>query len=224
MLVDATRRGSPGIDGASSRSTRSTPRGASRASRQTAARSCRATSARARPVAIALCGRARGRRAADDGDGRRVRQGAQAVRPPDRGLPGRLAPLRADAARGRGRAVRHLLRRLGGRSRARVAVAGGVDGQGLRLGRRLARERLLAAGPRRDRVHLGARPAFLPQARQGGRPPLGTRASTANASRSSRWRAPARPPSRAPSPGSSCRPRGGSSSSRGSHGPRPCHA
>jgi diguanylate cyclase (GGDEF)-like protein len=47
---------------------------------------------------------------ARDAPGRRVRQGAQAVRPPDRRLPGGLAPLRADAARDRGRALGELLR------------------------------------------------------------------------------------------------------------------
>ena len=49
--------------------------------------------------------RVRRRRAAGDGDGRRVRQGPQAVRHADRRLPVGLAPLRADAARGRGRAL-----------------------------------------------------------------------------------------------------------------------
>ena len=36
----------------------------------------------------------------------------------------------------------------------------------------LARHRLVAPGARRHRLHLGARPALLPEARQGGRPPL----------------------------------------------------
>ena len=53
---------------------------------------------------------------ADDG---RLRQGAQAVRPRDRLLPGRLARLRADVPRDRGRAQRHLLGRLGARPRPR---------------------------------------------------------------------------------------------------------
>ena len=44
-----------------------------------------------------------------------------------------------------------------------------LHGQGLRVGRRLAGLYLLAAGPRRDRLHLGARPALLPQAREGRR-------------------------------------------------------
>ena len=54
----------------------------------------------------------------------------------------------------------------------RVAAAGGLDGQGLRLGRRLAGHRIVATGARRHRVHLGARPALLPEARQGGRDPV----------------------------------------------------
>ena len=64
-------------------------------------------------------GRERRRRPAGDGDGGRLRQGPDPVRPADRLLPGGLAPLRADAARGRGRAVAVLLGRLGARQRAR---------------------------------------------------------------------------------------------------------
>ena len=104
-------------------------------------------------------------RPADDGDGGRVRQRPPAVRPPDRRLPGRLPPLRADAAGDRERPLRRLRRRLGRRRRARVAAARRLDGQGLRLRRRLARPRRLDPGPRRDRLHLGARPPLLPQAR-----------------------------------------------------------
>ena len=60
--------------------------------------------------------------------------------------------------------------------------AGGVDGEGLRLGRRLARVRLVAPGARRHRLHLGARPALLPEAGEGGRAALRlARASTASA-------------------------------------------
>ena len=73
--------------------------------------------------------RADRRRPAGDGDGRRVRARAQAVRPPDRRLPGGLAPLRGDAAGRRGVALAHLLRRLGRRRRARVAADGGRDGR-----------------------------------------------------------------------------------------------
>ena len=54
-------------------------------------------------------------RPADDGDGGRVRQRPQAVRPPDRLLPGRLPPLCADAAGDRERALGRLRRRLGRR-------------------------------------------------------------------------------------------------------------
>ena len=108
-------------------------------------------------------------RPAHDGDGGRLRQRPPAVRPPDRRLPGGLAPLRADAARDRERPLRRLRRRLGRRRRARVAAAGRLDGQGLRLRRRLARARRLDPGPRRHRLHLGARPPLLPQARQGQR-------------------------------------------------------
>ena len=56
---------------------------------------------------------------------RRLRQGPQAVRHAGRRLPGGLAPLRADAARHRGRALGDVLRRLGGRRRARAAGRGG---------------------------------------------------------------------------------------------------
>ena len=72
---------------------------------------------------------------------RRVRQGPQAVRPADRLLPGGLAPLRADAARDRGRALGGLLRGLGRRQRARDGAARRLDGEGLRVRRRLARDR-----------------------------------------------------------------------------------
>ena len=105
-------------------------------------------------------------RPADDGDGGRVRQRPPAVRPADRRLPGGLPPLRADAAGDRELALGRLRRRLGRRRRAGVAAARRLDGQGLRLRRRLARPRRLDPGPRRDRLHLGARPPLLPQARQ----------------------------------------------------------
>ena len=44
--------------------------------------------------------------------------------------------------------------------------------EGLRGRRRPARSALGAPGPRRHRLHLGARPALLPQARRGQRPPV----------------------------------------------------
>ena len=67
--------------------------------------------------------RVRRRRRARDRDDRRLRQGAQAVRPRDRLLPGRLARLRADVPGDRGRALGHLLGRLGARPRPRERPA-----------------------------------------------------------------------------------------------------
>ena len=129
-------------------------------------------------------GRAGRARAAGDGDGRGVRARPQAVRPADRGVPGRVAPLRPDAARDRGRALRHLLRRLDRGRRAELARAGRVDGQGVCVGRRLARVLVVAPGARRHRLHVGARPPLLPEAGQGRRSVVGQRrASTASASR-----------------------------------------
>ncbi len=84
-------------------------------------------------------GRADRDRAAGDGHGRRLRQGAAPVRPPDRRLPGRLARLRADALRRRGGALADLLRGLGRRCRARVAAARGGDGEGPRRATRPGR-------------------------------------------------------------------------------------
>ena len=65
----------------------------------------------------------------------RVRQGPQAVRRRGRLLPGRLAPLRADAARHRERPLDGLFRRLGGRRRPRAPPRGGGARRG---GRRRA--------------------------------------------------------------------------------------
>ena len=102
---------------------------------------------------------------------------------PDRRLPGRLAPLRGDAARDRERALGHVLRRLGARPRAGVRAARGVDGEGLRVRRGLARAGVVDPGARRDRLHLGARPALLAQARHGQRRLSATPAGTARGSR-----------------------------------------
>ena len=79
-------------------------------------------------LAVAIAAELTGIAAADHGDGRRVRARAPAVRPADRRLPGRRAPLRGDAARHRGVALAHLLRLLDRRRRARVAADGGRDG------------------------------------------------------------------------------------------------
>ena len=80
----------------------------------------------------------------------RLRQGAQAVRPRDRLLPGRLARLRADVPRDRGRPLGHLLGRVGARPRPRERLHGGQLREGLRVRRRgqrrpLARCRSTAA-------------------------------------------------------------------------------
>ena len=65
-----------------------------------------------------------------------------------------------------------------------TAPARGVDGEGLRLRRRHPRDRCVAAGPRRHRLHLGARPAPVPEARQLPTPSCSaTRAGTASRSR-----------------------------------------
>ncbi len=62
-----------------------------------------------------------------------------------------------------------LLRRMGGRQRARDRAARRVDGQGLCLGRRHPRDRCVASGPRWHRLHVGARPPPVPEASHRGR-------------------------------------------------------
>ena len=127
--------------------------------------------------------RVRRRRRARHRDGRRLRQGAQAVRPRDRLLPGRLARLRADVPRDRGRAVGHLLGGVGARPRPRAGVHGRQLRQGLRLRRGGQRCPLGAPGPRRHRLHVGARPASVPQARRGQRARVRRRALASRAGR-----------------------------------------
>ena len=63
--------------------------------------------------------------------------------------------------------------------------AGRLDGQGLRLRRGLARAGRRPAGPRRHRLHVGARPAPVAQARQGQRLPVGRCARAPRAGRRS---------------------------------------
>ena len=98
--------------------------------------------------------------------GRRVRQGARPVRPPDRLVPGDQAQVRRHAARGRvgqvGRLLRHVVRQ---RDERRAAV-GRVAGQGLLLRGLLPRRRREHPDPRRHRLHLGAPGAPLLQAGQ----------------------------------------------------------
>ena len=58
-------------------------------------------------------------------------------------------------------------------------AAGRLDGEGLRLRCRLACRACVATGARRDRLHLGARPAFLvPEARPSRRRPVRRREAT----------------------------------------------
>ena len=103
--------------------------------------------------------RAGGRRAALPRHERRVREAARAVRPADRELPGDQAQVRRHAARGRVGEVGRVLRRVGrGRGLGRAA-AGREPGQGLLLRGLLPRRRREHPGPRRHRLHLGARRA-----------------------------------------------------------------
>ena len=118
---------------------------------------------------------AHGSEPARDGDGRGLRPRSQAVRAPDRRLPGGGPPLRADAAGDGGRPFRVLLRGVDGGRGARDVPGGGVDGQGLCVGCGVARHGIVTAGARRHRLHLGARPAFLPEAGEGRRAPLRVR-------------------------------------------------
>ena len=112
-----------------------------RSSTAAARRSPATTSARAwHAIAVAAAAESVGVAAARDADVRRVRQGAQAVRAPDRLLPGRLPRLRADVPGDRGRAQRRPVGRLGARARPRERLHGRELRQGLRERRR--RERL----------------------------------------------------------------------------------
>ena len=161
MELDRRRRGaSPRwTSPASSAGSRSTGRAASPLggadARDTAARSG-ATFTRGR--------HARGR-VARARHGGRVRQGPRAVRPADRVVPGREAPLRRHARRRRGHALDRLLGRVVHRCRRPRRVDRGVDREDLVLRRVEARDGVGAAGARRHRLHLGARSALLHEAR-----------------------------------------------------------
>src|SRR5262245_61020252 len=144
-----------------------------RARRARAARARTGGGARGRPRAR---GRDRGARALD---GRhlppdlrahaRVREAPPPVRAADRLLPGAEAPARGPLPR---RRARHLARLLRGaharRGRPAPRRGGGArEGRGGRLPAPARRRR--APAPRRHRLHLGARPAPLAEARQGRR-------------------------------------------------------
>src|SRR5439155_1212272 len=131
------------------------PRGRRLAAPRPAPRSRRDRSRRRQP----------GRRRARARDGGRVLEGAPAVRPAHRLLPGAQAHGRRDGVGGGACALARLVRGLrvrpppargGARSRDRQGAAGrGLQPHGQPLG----------ADARRDRLHLGARPAPLVQAR-----------------------------------------------------------
>ena len=98
-----------------------------------------------------------------------VRGDAGSVRAADRLVPGRQAPVRGHADRGRGGPLGGLLRAVGAGRRQRGRAAGGQPGQGVLLGGVLEDRRRHHPGARRHRVHLGtSRPPVL-QAGQGQR-------------------------------------------------------
>ena len=124
---------------------------------------------RLRAGAAAPAGGARGRGGRRRAEGararRRLRLRPRAVRQEDRHLPGRLAPARRHLRRDRAGALARLLGRLvRGRGGRADAGRGRVREVVLRRDRR-RRLRALDPGARRDRLHLGARPAPLLQAR-----------------------------------------------------------
>src|SRR5947199_368757 len=98
----------------------------------------------------------------DDG----VREDPDRLRQAHRHLPGRQAPRRRHARRRREREVAHVLRRVGGRRERARGRAGRLDGPGVRHRRVPEGRRRRHPAPRRHRLHVGARPAPLLQARQ----------------------------------------------------------
>src|SRR6266705_1252078 len=96
--------------------------------------------------------------------GRRLREGARAVRAADRLLPGDPSQVRRDAPGGRELARGRLLCRVGARREGRGQRPRGVGRQGVRRRRRAPCLRRGDPGARRYRVHLGVRSAPLRQA------------------------------------------------------------
>ena len=99
----------------------------------------RSSSGLLRRGAVGARGRDAGRRAPVPGHGGRLRQGARAVRPADRLLPGDPPQVRRDAPRGRELPLGRVLRGLGARREGGRSRAGGVGREGLRRRRRRAR-------------------------------------------------------------------------------------
>src|SRR4029453_9041700 len=96
---------------------------------------------------------------------RRVRVDARAVRAEDRRVPGRVAPARRHLRRDGARALARVLGcvvRLGGR---RAGARGRRSREGVRRRRGSRSVRALDPGARRHRLHLGAHPPHLLQAR-----------------------------------------------------------
>src|SRR5581483_10454539 len=106
--------------------------------------------------------RAGRRRAEGARDGGRVREGARAVRPAHRFVPGHQAQVRRHAARGRVGQVRGVLRGLVRVGAQRRAAVGGVAREGVLQRGVLPRCRREHPDPRWHRVHVGApRPPVL---------------------------------------------------------------
>ena len=93
----------------------------------------------------------------DDQDGRRVRQGADPVRPPDRHVPGRQAPLRQHGRRDRARHQRRVGRRPSRVDRRRPAHLRRRRRRHPRRARCTPVRQPQHPGARRHRHHLGAR-------------------------------------------------------------------
>src|SRR5437773_10168693 len=95
-----------------------------------------------------------------------IREDPHRVRQADRLVPGREAQGGRHARGRRERQVADLLRGMGGGRERPRGGAGGVDGEGVHLGRVPQGVRRRHPAARRHRLHLGARPAPLFQARE----------------------------------------------------------
>ena len=131
--------------------------------------------ARVRPRRARGCGVPRRPQRAHDRRRGRVRPPARAVRPPDRREPGGEAPPGRRAAEGRVRQARGVPRRMVDRRGRADPQPRRVDGQGVRQRRRLPVEPQRDAGARRDRLHVGSRPAALDEEGVGAATGLGRR-------------------------------------------------
>ena len=117
-----------------------------------------------RPLADRAVARGLRRRRAGARARGRLREGAPPVRQADRHLPGGLASARDDPDGARARPVARALRRLVHRRGRRARADRGGSGEVALRGRGRGRVRAVDPGARRDRLHLGARPAPALQA------------------------------------------------------------